>query len=253
MKFHLKSTLARLSCGYILGVLTSAKQNVEFLVHLRFVQRTDSSVSAWELEIKTTHFLECLRVEQLAETITAASEKHAEIFCESQGENFISVDVFGLNNLFRINFLSNQASMVGAKVDSLIEWTPFDISNFVVSWSFKFFDVSRASFFLDTPSDAVLQIVNSQFPFFGLVLENNDEVLVAVGELNFQSIVSRDCNLSKLISVNAVVNFDSNSGCGGKHIFRILCHIYIFARIVNLEKSNSIVKVSVVHANSLIV
>jgi len=143
--------------------------------------------------------------------------------------------------------------MVGAEVDSLIEWTPFNISNFVVSWSFEFFDISRASLFLDTPSDAVLQIVNSQFPFFGLVLENNDEVLVAVGELHFQSIVSRYCNLSKLISVNAVVNFDSNSGCCGKHIFRILCHIYIFARIVNLEKSNSIVKVSVVHANSLIV
>jgi len=143
--------------------------------------------------------------------------------------------------------------MISAVVDGLIERAPFNISNFMISWSFEFFDVSRASFLLDTPSDAVLQIVNPQGPAFRLVLENNNEELVAVREFDFQSVISWHCNLSKLVSVSTVINLDPDSGSSGEHVFRIFCYIDIFARIVNLEKTDSVVEVSVVHANSLIV
>ena len=164
------------------------------------------------------------------------------------------MDILCVDNLLCLNIDSNQSSLIGAVVKSLIKRAPLHIFQLMVSRGLEFLDEGwRSALLLHTPSEAFFEIVNSAPPIFILILENNSKVFVTVRALNFQSVVSWHSDLSQLVAIATVVNFDTDGGGCGEQVFGIFRHINALARVVDLEKSNSVVEVSVVHANCLII
>ena len=90
------------------------------------------------------------------------------------------MNILLLDDFFALNILLDQSPVVSAIINRFIQRAPFHISDFVIPWRLELFDERRTSLFLNSPSQAVFKVVNSQVPYFGLILENDHKRLITV-------------------------------------------------------------------------
>lgn len=224
VKFHLETTLGLLSRRDILSVLSAACEEVELLVLVAQVEWADGAVSAWELEVEFSNLIEGFWVEELDQTVSAASEEHGEVFGHRHGEYFVSVNVLGEHEVILLEVVFEKSTLIGAIVDSLIESAPLDVVNDMVSWSLDFLIELWCSFAL-TPLQCVLNMVDSHGALSISILEHNYKHLIAEGELDLLGDNTWRLDLGQMISVLAVKDLDSLGSGGGKQILAVLGHI----------------------------